>query len=112
MKKLISNSAVFAILGSVLPILALAQVQQPTTFFSTFEEIVGIIQTVLNWTFTIFLIVAAIMIVIAAFYYLTAGGDETKLKTAKTQFIYAVVAIAVALVAVSIQFVVRQLLGS
>jgi len=51
-------------------------------------------------------------ILYAAFIYLTAGGDPEKVKTASNQLIYAAVAIAVALVAQGIRFIVAQLVGA
>jgi len=88
------------------------QVIPPTQKFSTFQDILGIINTFLSWIFTLLLVLAAIFIILAAFYYLTAGGDEEKISKAKGRLIYAVVAIAIGLVATSVRFVVEQLINS
>ena len=77
-----------------------------------FQDLIGIVNKFLGWLFTVLIVVAAIFIVLAAFYYLTAGGDEEKISKAKDRLIYAVVAIAVGLVATSVKFVVAQLVGS
>jgi len=76
------------------------------------SDVVGILERIFNWMFAIFLIIAAIFIMLAAFNYLTAGGDEEKLSTAKKQFIYAIVAIVIAFLATSVQFVVDNFLNS
>lgn len=92
----------------VLPILILAAVQSPETPITSVDQVESLILKVRNWIFTIFLIVAVIFVVMAAFGYLTSGGDPAKVKTAQQQLIYAVVAIAVALIAGGIVAVVRN----
>ena len=55
-----------------------------------------VLDKVLNWGFGLLIALAGIFILIAAYYYLTAGGDEESIKTAKNLIIYALVAVAVA----------------
>lgn len=103
------------IIGAVLFMaaapLVLAQVTTPPTFLTGgISDVIRILERFLSWMFTIFLIIAAIFIILAAFNYLTAGGDDEKIKTAKKQFIYAIVAIVIALIATGVRFVVEQLL--
>lgn len=74
-------------------------------------NLVNIINGIINWAFGLLLLLAAIFIIWAAFLYLTSGGDEEKIKSAKNYIIYAVVAIVVAALARLIVFVVRALLG-
>ena len=61
------------------------------------QRILGILQTVINWMLTGLIALAVIFVIIAAYNYLTAAGDEEKVKTAKNMIIYAVVAVAVGL---------------
>lgn len=56
--------------------------------------------------YTVFFAVATFFILFAAFTYLTAGGDEAKLGKAKSTLIYAVIAIVVALIALSLTNIV------
>jgi len=95
-----------------LPAVGFAAPETPTPIFDDIDDIVRIINTLLNWVFTIFFIVAAIAIVIAAYTYLTAGGSEEKITKAKKQLTYAIVAIAIALLAVSFKPLITTLLGS
>jgi len=90
---------------TALPALALAQPTSITGF-------VGLLNQALVYILTFFWIIAAIFIILAAFSYLTAGGDEEKLKSAKQKVIYAIVAIVVALLAQSIRWVVSSFLGA
>ncbi|HEY4523958.1 MAG TPA: hypothetical protein VJK04_03760 [Candidatus Paceibacterota bacterium] len=102
-----------------LPILAFAQ---PATGITRpqnpppipgfgIDWVIGILNTVVKWTFTVFLIVAVIFIIIAAFRYLFSGGDPAAVKKATQTVVFAAVAIAVALLSVSIEFLIRQLLS-
>jgi hypothetical protein len=51
-------------------------------------------------------------IIFAAFSYLTAGGDPEQVSKAKSRIIYAAVAIAVALLAVGFEVIIRNFLAS
>lgn len=71
--------------------------------------------TFLNRIFTIvyalFFAVAAFFFLFAAFTYLTAGGNEANIGKAKNILLYAVVAIIVALIALSIGTFVRSVIA-
>jgi len=54
-----------------------------------------ILEKITNWMFTIFIALAAVMIIYAAFIYLTSGGGEDVSKAHK-MLLYSAVAIAVA----------------
>jgi len=87
------------------PLLALGQ----TTYITSISDVERILLFILNWLRTIFFILAALFLILAAFKYLTAQGDEEKVKGAKTMLIYSIVGIAVALLATSIVPVLRNL---
>jgi hypothetical protein len=115
--KIAREAAIITLIGG--PISALAQTQtgfdEPPPAIggqTQFQDLIEIVNKFLGWLFTVLIVVAAIFIVMAAFYYLTAGGDEEKVGKAKDRLIYAVVAIAIGLVATSVKFVVAQLVGS
>lgn len=103
---------------AALPLLALAQgtgitqpIGPPTINFNI-QTVINILNNVVTWVFTIFLIVAVIFIIIAAFRYLFSGGDPAGVKGATQAVVFAAVAIAVALLSVAIRFIVQQLVGS
>lgn len=76
------------------------------------SQLVDILVSIVRWIYIIFFIVAGMMILFAAFTYLTAGGDEEKIKNAKNQIIYAVVAIIVALLAFSLDRIVATFVAA
>lgn len=58
--------------------------------------------TIVQWMYTIFFVVAVLFILLAAYNFIIGGSggqNEAKIKTAKSQLKYAVIAIAIALVA-------------
>jgi len=70
------------------------------------EYVQKIIEKITGWMQGIFFLIAVIFIIYAAFVYLTSAGNEEKIKKAKSIIIYAIVAIAVALLATAVkQFV-------
>jgi len=99
--------------AAVLPILAQAQVTGgPAPVITGIEGVLRVLNTVVSWLFAIFLVIAVIFVLIAAFKYLTSGGDASKVTEASRALVYAAVAIAVALLSTSIEFIVRNLLGN
>jgi len=66
---------------------------------------------VVSWLFTFLIILAVVFIIVAAFKYLTAGGDPEKVKGASHTLIYAVVAVVVAIVARALPSLVGSLFG-
>jgi len=96
-----------------MPALAFAQSQSPPTDIATTgDDLESLLETVRDWFFTIFLIVAVIFLIWAAFLYLTAAGDTEKVGKAKTALIYSIVAIGVALLAGSLTSLVANILGA
>ncbi len=73
-------------------------------------SIPNILNSIINWATGLLILLAVIFVVYAAFLYLTSGGDDEKLKAAKKFIIFAVVAIAVALLARGVVFIVQQLI--
>jgi len=77
------------------------------------EDVPGLINAIagiVKWVYTIFLIVAVMFILFAAFNYLTAGGQPEKVKSAHDQIIYAAIAIAIALLAVGAVAIIKDVL--
>jgi len=112
MKKFLFSSGLLT-----LPMFAMAQafdpnqIISPTVKVTRFEDFIAIFNTLISWMFTILLILSVIFIILAAFKYLTAGGDDEKIKSAHSMIIYAVVGLVVAFLAQGIRFVVEQLIS-
>src|SRR3989344_7233343 len=111
--KIFKNKVILAVLiGSVvLPLLALAQGGiTPVTPLQD-VSLTNIINTIVNWMLGLLIALAAVFIMVAAFYYLTSSGDDEKLKSDKNLIIYAVVAIAVGAISKLIVTIATRLLG-
>jgi hypothetical protein len=103
-----------ALTVAVMPLLSAAQLGQketvPTSPIRTPQDVLDFLNNMLNWLFTIFMLAAVAFVILAAFSYLTAGGDPEKVKTASNRLIYAAVAIGVALLAEGLRYIVRGFL--
>ncbi|MEK7813667.1 MAG: pilin, partial [Candidatus Desantisbacteria bacterium] len=69
------------------------------------------IYTVTNWIFYIMTLIAVLMIVFGGFTYITAAGDPAKAGKGKTILTYAIIGLAIALIAKLIPSLVRFILG-
>ena len=100
---------VIALTALVSPALISATNGAPTVF-TTGQGLLDFISKIVNWMFAILMIVAVVFLIFAAFSFLTAAGDPEKIGKAKTQLIYAIVAIGVAVLARGIVFVVQNII--
>jgi len=78
----------------------------------TVGGLVGILASVVIWIYYIFFVVAVLFVILAAFGYLTSGGQPEEIKTVHKRLMYAAIAIAVALLSVSVNLIVRNFLIS
>ncbi len=96
---------------SALPLLAFAQPQVPGNIVNTYGDVTTLISTAANWILGILLAAAVVFILIAAFNYLTSGGDEKKVASAKKMVTYAIIAIALGLLARGVVALVLSFFG-
>lgn len=66
---------------------------------TTVQGIVDLFNKILFWVSTVFWIAAGIATLYAGFLYMTASGDEQRVTKAKKQLLYAVIAIAIGIIA-------------
>ena len=116
MKDLKTKISTLALTLLMLPFsgIVYADVETPESFKPNIQhirDIYDLIFRVARWFQAFFFVIAAIFVIIAAFTYLTSGGDEDKIKRAKTQLIYAVIAIIVALLAFGVDTIMKNFLG-
>jgi hypothetical protein len=98
--------------SAALPFAALAQndfVSKPIAA-SNFT-VSAFIDKLIGYAFGIILVIAVLLILYAAFLYLTSAGDEDKVKEAKNYIIYAIIGIVIAFLARAIVGVVTGLLA-
>lgn len=91
--------------ASIPPGAATAPIRQPW-------DIINLFNAILVWVATAFWILAVIFIFYAAFLYLTAGGDPERTRKAHKQLLWAVIAIAVALMAYGMPLLIRNILSA
>ena len=118
MKKLFAIFLMASVLALVaLPVLA-TPVNPPddkslpaTPPAKTGAELLTLIDTITNWFFAIFTVLTLIFILLAAFQFVTAGGDEAKLGEARAKLIWAAVGIIVALASKGLVPIIRSIVG-
>ncbi|MBI2592842.1 MAG: hypothetical protein HYW37_01605 [Candidatus Colwellbacteria bacterium] len=66
------------------------------------EQFLNALDSIINFAFVLFFTVAGFFFLWAAFDYLTAAGDEEKLKSAKNRLIYGIIAVILAAIAKSL----------
>lgn len=78
---------------------------------STVEGLFEVMTKITNYLFTALIIFAVIFIIVAAFNFLTAGGDPTKLSKAKNQLLWALVAVAIGALSWGLVEMVKRIMG-
>ena len=71
----------------------------------------SVVANLATWLYTIILILSVFMGLYAAILYLTAGGDQGKVKKASNTLIFAVIGIVVAILAFSISKIAQGLVA-
>ena len=73
----------------------------------TFEDLV---RGIARWFYYVMVPVASIMVLYAAFLFMTSAGDEEKIKKAKRAITYAVVGVAIILIGAGFITLIKSLL--
>lgn len=109
---------VWVLFGIAFANIALAQSGLPVSDLTnaptgprTTGELVQVIQRIINLLFTALIIIAVVFIFIAAFIYVGAGGDATKVKKAKDYIVYALIAVVVGILAQGLVAVIKAFFG-
>ena len=76
------------------------------------SDVVDLIEAIAGWFQVIVLAIAVFMIIYAGFIWMTAAGEEDKLTRARQTLIYALVGIAVVVVAYGLVALMTTLIGS
>jgi len=79
----------------------------PENVPSTPAELVALIETIGNWIFTILLGVVVIILILAGFFWVTAGGNSENVKKASDMLRNALIGIAIALGAKGLVAVIK-----
>lgn len=78
---------------------------------SDFSGVISVMKNIVQWTYTIFFIVAVFFFLLAAYNYMTGGGSEDKIKKANKQITYGVIAVIVALLASGVSALVYNFIS-
>lgn len=107
---LMAGPIVLLLTSTALAAVTLPTEPTPVTVTSA-NDLVTVIGRVIGWVYTFFFVIAILLILFAAFTYLTSGGEAEKVTKAKNSLIYAAIAVAVALLALSFTTIVRSIVG-
>lgn len=105
--KILRTAAIAVATSAAFPIAARA-VEQSS--IDTPEKVIDAINKFAGWFYGALAALAVVFIIYAGFLFLTAGDDAEKVGKAKKQLIYAVVAVAVAILATGIVELTKVLL--
>ncbi|MBI2123769.1 MAG: hypothetical protein HYU04_00820 [Candidatus Wildermuthbacteria bacterium] len=73
--------------------------------------LLDLVDVATNWVFAIFVVLSIIFVLLAAFQFVTAGGEAAKVGEARQKLIWAAVGIIVALLAKGIVPVIKAIVG-
>jgi len=90
-----------------LPLIGLAAEPKTAPEIDTID----LLNRITNWLFTILLIIAAIFIIIAGLYFVTAQGDADKTKSARNFILYALIGVLVGFAAKGLVKLVGKIAG-
>ena len=75
------------------------------------EQLVDTVEGVIQWIFVAFLLAAIVFVILAAFQFLSGGGDPQQIVQARQKLIWAAVAVIVATLSRAIPTVVNNIVG-
>ncbi len=94
----------------ILPFMAFGQIIPPTGTDDIIINPYVVMNNVLDWLFYIAIAAAVAFLIIAAINFITAGGEVKKHELAKNMIIYALVGVAVAILAKGLVALVENLI--
>jgi len=112
MKKIVS---ILLLSLFILPLMVSAEATAPTPIqaptITTVNGLYGLLKNIVSWFFAVVLVVAVIFFIYAGFIYITASGDSGKTEQARNMIIYAVIGVAVALMAQAFIYIAANFVG-
>jgi len=82
------------------------------TDITTGEDLVETIEGIADWIFIALLVASVIFIVLAAFQFITSGGDPNAVGEARRKLLYAAIGIVVGTLAKAIPLAIRNITGT
>jgi hypothetical protein len=106
----LASEIVLGISGAAAPLLAFAQSNTPP--ITSAQALLNFMCTIFSWMFYFLITLSLIMILVAAFTYVTANGNPEKVGKATKMILYAAIGIAVALIAKGVPSIIASILGA
>ena len=111
MKKIVTSIApALLLLGVATLAFATAPIDAPTGP-TTVQGLLDVLDNVIDLLFTVLIVFSVIFIILAAFQFVTAGGDPAGITQARQKVIWAAVGIVVALIARALPIVIKAALN-
>ena len=107
MKKILLTAVLISLL-MVPAINVSAQIESPPPDL----DVMVVLERIVDWLFTILLVIAAISIIIAAYYFVTAAGNPETVSKARNFVLYALIGVAVAVASRGLVWLVRDIVGT
>jgi hypothetical protein len=121
MKKLIAiSSAIMAFSLLMVPVafaapdpcIATGTCTIPDPQMTTLAAVMAFLSRIAGWIFVVLLFMAFLFILLGGFTYVTSKGDPKAITTAKNYIIYALIGVAVGVLAKGLVYVVCNMLGT
>lgn len=110
MKKVLLSLCLLGLLV-MMPMRAMAGevTDAPTTSIDTVGEVIDVLNTLVDWLYTLLLIVAAGYLVWGGLDYVLGGGEAEKIESGRNKVKYALIGVAVAVVSKGLMNIVQGL---
>ena len=105
-KKIIASVSLLVL--AAMPMIASADIPNPTIPEQQGGNVIDIINTILNFIWPVFIGVAVIFFLVAAFIFVTANGDPGKVGAARQSLLWGVIGIVVGVIAFSLPFLIQN----
>lgn len=102
MKKVLASLILTSLL--VLPAIGLAQENAPNV------NVMDALTRIINWAFAILIVVSIIFLILGAYNFVTAAGSAEKVAAGKQSIMWALVGVAIALLARGLVALVRTVI--
>lgn len=110
--KIRKAAAAISVASLTVPALTMAQFMQPEDSNLPSASITDIVRNFMRWILIIVGLLGVIGFAIAGVLYLTAAGDDERIKSAKSAMLYSIIGVVVALLGLVVMNAVYNLLGA
>ncbi len=86
--------------------------ERPPMMGGELSDVLILMQTIINLFFWFLMALTVLFLIYAAYLFLSASGDESKIGRARSMIIYAIIAVVVAVLAQSLFWIVINTIGA